>query len=264
MVDLGQFVPEPTPVRSSASRPGRLHHLQHQVAEHGPHRRHDHHSRRQRGARRCPAIKSPSGWSIAASIRPTARTSPNCATPWKSSRSTIPALNSSRKRSDALGFGFRCGFLGLLHMEIVQQRLEGEADVDLVQTAPNVTYEIVTRDGAALQIHKPQEVPDSGQIEEFRQPIVRVNLIQPTDYIGPVMKLCQDRRGVLVRQEYLSPTRAMLVYDMPLAEVIYDLHDKLKSRHPRLRHDGLRADRLSSRPTWCGWTSSSTATASMP
>ncbi len=140
-----------------------------------------------------------------------------------------PSFEFEPESSDALGFGFRCGFLGLLHMEIVQQRLEGESDVDLIQTAPNVTYEILTRDGKTLTIHKPQEVPDAGQIEEFRQPIVRVNLIQPTDFIGPVMKLCQDRRGVLVRQEYLSPTRAMLVYDLPLAEVIYDLHDKLKS-----------------------------------
>jgi GTP-binding protein LepA len=140
-----------------------------------------------------------------------------------------PSFEYEPETSDALGFGFRCGFLGLLHMEIIQQRLEGESDVDLVQTAPNVTYEIVTRDGRTLQIHKPQEVPDAGQIEEFRQPIVRVSLIQPTEYIGPVMKLCQDRRGTLVRQEYLSPTRSMLVYDIPLAEVIYDLHDKLKS-----------------------------------
>ncbi len=140
-----------------------------------------------------------------------------------------PSFEFEPESSDALGFGFRCGFLGLLHMEIVQQRLEGESDVDLIQTAPNVTYEILTRDGNVMQIHKPQDVPDSGQIEEFRQPIVRVNLIQPADYIGPVMKLCQERRGVLVRQEYLSPTRAMLVYDLPLAEVIYDMHDKLKS-----------------------------------
>jgi GTP-binding protein LepA len=140
-----------------------------------------------------------------------------------------PSFEFEPESSEALGFGFRCGFLGLLHMEVIQQRLEGESDVDLVQTAPNVTYEIVTRDGKTLQIHKPQDVPDSGQIEEFRQPIVRVSLIQPVEFIGPVMKLCQDRRGTLVRQEYLSPTRTMLVYDVPLAEVIYDLHDKLKS-----------------------------------
>ncbi len=140
-----------------------------------------------------------------------------------------PSFEFEPETSDALGFGFRCGFLGMLHMEIVQQRLEQESDVDLVQTAPNVTYEIVNRNGETKLIHKPQDVPDSGQIEEFRQPIVRVNLIQPADYIGTVMQLCQDRRGVLVRQEYLSPTRSMLVYDLPLAEVIYDLHDKLKS-----------------------------------
>jgi GTP-binding protein LepA len=140
-----------------------------------------------------------------------------------------PSFEFEPETSDALGFGFRCGFLGLLHMEIIQQRLEQESDVDLVQTAPNVTYEILLRNGETMEVHKPQDVPDSGSIEEFRQPIVRVNLIQPAEYIGPVMKLCQERRGVQVRTEYLSPTRSMLVYDIPLAEVIYDLHDKLKS-----------------------------------
>jgi GTP-binding protein LepA len=114
-------------------------------------------------------------------------------------------------------------------MEIVQQRLEQESDVDLVQTAPNVTYEIRTRDGKTAEIHRPQEVPDSGLIDEFRQPIVRVNLIMPAEYIGAVMRLCTDRRGVQQSIEHLSPTRAMLAYDLPLAEVIYDLHDKLKS-----------------------------------
>jgi GTP-binding protein LepA len=140
-----------------------------------------------------------------------------------------PSFEFEPESSDALGFGFRCGFLGLLHMEIVQQRLEQESDVDLVQTAPNVTYEIVRNSGETVEIHRPQEVPDAGQIKEFRQPIVRVNLVQPSESIGTVMKLCQDRRGVLLRTEYLSPTRAMLTYDLPLAEVIYDLHDKLKS-----------------------------------
>ncbi|HUG67534.1 MAG TPA: translation elongation factor 4 [Pirellulaceae bacterium] len=140
-----------------------------------------------------------------------------------------PSFEFEAETSEALGFGFRCGFLGLLHMEIIQQRLEQESDVDLVQTAPNVTYEILTKRGETLYIHRPQEVPDAGEIEEFRQPVVRVNLIQPTEYIGAVMKLCQDRRGVQIGQEYLSPTRTMLTYELPLAEVIYDLHDKLKS-----------------------------------
>jgi GTP-binding protein LepA len=140
-----------------------------------------------------------------------------------------PSFEFEPETSDALGFGFRCGFLGLLHMEIVQQRLEGEADLDLVQTAPNVTYEILTKTGELLRIYNPQRVPDAGEIEEFRQPVVRVSFVLPSEVIGPVMQLCNDRRGTYVRTEYLSPARAMLVYDLPLAEVIYDLHDKLKS-----------------------------------
>jgi GTP-binding protein LepA len=140
-----------------------------------------------------------------------------------------PSFEFEPETSDALGFGFRCGFLGLLHMEIIQQRLEQESDVDVVQTAPNVTYEIVNKKGETIQVHKPQDVPELGEIDEFRQPIVRVSIILPTDYIGPVMQLCNDRRGKYVRTEYLSPTRAMLVYDMPLADVIYDMHDRLKS-----------------------------------
>lgn len=140
-----------------------------------------------------------------------------------------PSFEFEPETSDALGFGFRCGFLGLLHMEIVQQRLEGEADLDLVQTAPNVTYEIVTKTGETLLIHNPQQVPDAGLIAEFRHPVVRVNFILPVESIGPVMQLCTDRRGVYVRTEYLSTTRAMLTFDLSLADVIYDLHDKLKS-----------------------------------
>jgi GTP-binding protein LepA len=140
-----------------------------------------------------------------------------------------PSFEFSPESSEALGFGFRCGFLGMLHMEVVQQRLEQESDVDLVQTAPNVTYQVLTKRGDELEIHRPQEVPDPGEIEEFRQPIVRVNLIQPQEYVGPVMKLCQERRGIQQGTEYLSSTRMMLTYDLPLAEVIYDMHDKLKS-----------------------------------
>lgn len=140
-----------------------------------------------------------------------------------------PSFEFAPETSDALGFGFRCGFLGLLHMEIVQQRLEQESDVDLVQTAPNVTYELLLTDGQVLQIHNPQEVPEPNFIAEFRQPIVKVNFLLPTEYIGPVMQLCVDRRGIFEKTEYLTPTRAMLTFKLPLAEVIYDLHDKLKS-----------------------------------
>ena len=140
-----------------------------------------------------------------------------------------PSFEFEPESSDALGFGFRCGFLGLLHMEIVQQRLEQDSNIDLVQTAPTVTYEITNVRGEVLEIHTPQKVPDQGEIEEFRQPIVRVNFVLPTEYIGPIMKMCTDRRGEYVRTEYLSPTRAMLTYDLALADVVYDMHDKLKS-----------------------------------
>ncbi|MFO1096624.1 MAG: elongation factor 4, partial [Planctomycetaceae bacterium] len=131
--------------------------------------------------------------------------------------------------SDALGFGFRCGFLGMLHMEIIQQRLEQEADVDLLQTAPNVTYEILKPDGEVMLIDNPVLVPDSGQIEEFREPIAKVTFIVPSSNIGTIMQLCEDRRGIYKTTQYLGPERAELIYELPLAEIIYDLHDKLKS-----------------------------------
>jgi GTP-binding protein LepA len=131
--------------------------------------------------------------------------------------------------SDALGFGFRCGFLGLLHMEIIQQRLEIEQDIDLIQTAPNVTYEILVRGGEIRRIDNPQMVPDVGSIEEFREPIARVNFILPAENIGTIMTLCEDRRGIYKSTEYLGPKRAQLVYELPLGEIIFDMYDKLKS-----------------------------------
>jgi GTP-binding protein LepA len=131
--------------------------------------------------------------------------------------------------SDALGFGFRCGFLGLLHMEIVQERLERESNVDLVQTAPNVPYQVTTTDGRTLVIDNPSKLPPENLIEEFREPIVRVSLIIPSTSIGALMQVCQDKRGRYIKTEYLGTARAMLTYDMPLAEIIFDFYDKLKS-----------------------------------
>jgi GTP-binding protein LepA len=139
------------------------------------------------------------------------------------------AFTFAPETSDALGFGFRCGFLGLLHMEVLQQRLEQEADVDLIQTAPNVTYEITTHDQRTLLIDNPVDVPNSGEINEFREPIAKVTFILPSECIGGIMQLCEDRRGVYKHTEYLGPTRAELIYELPLAEIIYDMHDKLKS-----------------------------------
>jgi GTP-binding protein LepA len=131
--------------------------------------------------------------------------------------------------SDGLGFGFRCGFLGMLHREIIQQRLEQDSELNLVQTAPNVTYEIEKQDGTVIQVHGPQDVPDGGGIKEFREPIVKISFLVPASNVGDLMGMCMERRGTFIRTEYLSQQRVMLVFEMPLAEVIYDLYDKLKS-----------------------------------
>jgi len=131
--------------------------------------------------------------------------------------------------SDALGFGFRCGFLGMLHMEIIQQRLEKEAQIDLIQTAPNVTYQLLLQTGEVIEIDNPVDVPDTGQIDEFREPIAEVTFIVPSDNIGVILQLSEDRRGIYKSTEYLGPNRAQIIYDLPLAEVIYDMHDRLKS-----------------------------------
>jgi GTP-binding protein LepA len=114
-------------------------------------------------------------------------------------------------------------------MEIVQERLERESDVDLVQTAPNVTYEVLTPGGETRRIEKPSDVPDANEIDEFREPIARCSMIIPIEAIGPMMKLCTDRRGVYVEQQHLSPTRVMLVFDLPLQEIVFDFYDRLKS-----------------------------------
>ena len=151
--------------------------------------------------------------------------------------------------SDALGFGYRCGFLGLLHMEIIQQRLEREHDMDMIQTAPAVTYKIVHADGKEEYIHSPGALPSPDKYEDICEPIARVSMILPTEYIGAVMQITTDHRGIFIRQDHLSPTRVQIVYDIPLAEIMYDFYDKLKSAtrgYGTLNYDitGYHADDL--------------------
>jgi GTP-binding protein LepA len=131
--------------------------------------------------------------------------------------------------SDALGFGFRCGFLGLLHMEIIQERLEREFHIEVVQTAPTVTYEILLTDKTVNRIDAPSELPNLTQVEEIREPYINMNLIVPADGVGAMMKLCEERRGIYKKTEYLGTQRVMMTYEMPLAEVIFDFYDRLKS-----------------------------------
>ncbi|KKW66993.1 elongation factor 4 [Lampropedia cohaerens] len=138
------------------------------------------------------------------------------------------ALQYEPEVSQALGFGFRCGFLGLLHMEIVQERLEREFDQDLITTAPSVVYEVVQGDGQVVLVDNPSKMPDAGKIQEVREPIVAVNIFLPQDYVGAVMTLCNQKRGIQMNMAYHG-RQVMLTYEMPLAEIVLDFFDKLKS-----------------------------------
>ncbi len=140
------------------------------------------------------------------------------------------AISFEPETSVALGFGFRCGFLGLLHMDVARERLRREFDVDLVATAPNVVYEIVVNSGKIIEAHRPSDFPDVGEIEEIREPFIKLSVFLPSDYVGKVMQLVQEKRGVYRSLDYLTPERVRLIYDLPLAEFIIDFHDKLKSQ----------------------------------
>ncbi len=131
--------------------------------------------------------------------------------------------------SEALGFGFRCGFLGLLHMEIIQERLEREFNLDLVTTTPNVVYHILMRNGDEQQVDTPAKMPPSGDIDSILEPIVSAEILTPKEYIGAIMKLCQKKRGIYKNTQYLSPEKAQIHYELPLGEIIFDFYDKLKS-----------------------------------
>jgi GTP-binding protein LepA len=139
------------------------------------------------------------------------------------------ALSYEPETSQALGFGFRCGFLGLLHMDIVRERLEREYDLELLATTPNVSYEVTLIGGETVEVHSPTEMPDPASIERIEEPYIRATIIAPSDYVGAVMELCQGRRGTHVDMHYLSPQRVQIRYDLPLAEIVLDFFDQLKS-----------------------------------
>ena len=140
------------------------------------------------------------------------------------------ALNFEPETSIALGFGFRCGFLGLLHMEIIQERIEREFNLDIITTAPSVIYKVIKTDGEVLDITNPTNLPEPTEIDYMEEPVVKASIITPTDYVGAVMELCQERRGTYIDMQYMEETRAVITYDMPLNEIVYDFFDTLKSR----------------------------------
>lgn len=139
------------------------------------------------------------------------------------------SLTFQPESSQALGFGFRCGFLGLLHMEIVQERLDREFNMDVITTVPNVSYNVYTKDGKMIEVHNPAGMPDQTEIDHIEEPYIRASVITTSNFIGPIMTLCLSKRGELVKQEYISGDRMELLFDMPLGEIVIDFYDKLKS-----------------------------------
>jgi GTP-binding protein LepA len=131
--------------------------------------------------------------------------------------------------SAALGFGFRCGFLGLLHMEIVQERLEREYDMDLVTTAPGVLYRVTTTDGEVQEIDSPAKLPEPGRIQKIEEPVITAMILTPSEFVGPILQLCQDKRGIQKKLEYLKSDRVLITYELPFNEVVMDFYDKLKT-----------------------------------
>src|ERR1700733_2491269 len=140
------------------------------------------------------------------------------------------ALSWEPETSDALGFGFRCGFLGLLHMDIVRERLEREYDLELLATMPSVEYEVTLTDGSGMPVHSPNDFPDPARVAEVREPYIRASILTPKEFVGQIMELCQDRRGDHAGMHYLSAERLQITYDLPLAEIVLDFFDQLKSR----------------------------------
>ena len=139
------------------------------------------------------------------------------------------SLSFESETSKALGFGFRCGFLGLLHMEIIEERIEREFGIDLIATSPSVVYEVVLSDGSKIMVDSPTKMPKREAISKTMEPYVKTSIFTPTDYIGPIMELCQDKRGTFINMEYLDQSRVTIHYELPLSEIVYDFFDKLKS-----------------------------------
>ena len=139
------------------------------------------------------------------------------------------SLTFEPETSIALGFGFRCGFLGLLHMEIIQERIEREFGIDIIATSPSVIYEVILNDGSSISIDSPSKMPDPSKISKVLEPFVRANIYVPSEYVGPIMELCQDKRGIYKNMSYLDETRVNITYELPLSEIVYDFFDKLKS-----------------------------------
>ena len=183
-----------------------------------------------RRPRRCPATGRSSRWCSAGCSRSTPTDYPDLRDALEKLVLNDAALSWEPETSDALGFGFRCGFLGLLHMDIVRERLEREYDLELLATMPSVEFDVTLTNGEELEVHNPSDMPDPGTIAEIREPFITASVIAPKEFVGAVMELCQERRGEHAGMHYLSPERVQMTYELPLAEIVLDFFDQLKSR----------------------------------
>ena len=216
--------------RRARPRRGRLPDRRHQGRRRGPLRRDGDRRPPARPPRRSTATATRSRWSSAGSSRSTATSSPTCARRLEKLRLNDASFTYEPESSGALGFGFRCGFLGLLHMEIVRERLEREFDLSLIATAPSVAYRAFLTDGTEVEVDNPSEMPEPASLDHVDEPMLTATILTPAEYTGTVMDLCQAKRAEMVQMEYLSPERVELVYVIPLAEVVVDFFDQLKSR----------------------------------
>jgi GTP-binding protein LepA len=220
---VGVFTPKSRSPRRARRRRGRLRHRRHQGRA------------RRRSATRSPTPKPPAeplpGFKevkpmvFAGSTRSRPTSTRSCATRSRSCKLNDASLHYEPETSQALGFGFRCGFLGLLHMEIVQERLEREFDLDLITTAPTVVYQVLLRDGTVIEVDNPAKMPDPAKIEEIREPIVTATILVPQEYVGAVMTLCQEKRGVQ-RHEYLGGRAVHADLRAAAGEIVLDFFDR--------------------------------------
>ena len=245
-LELGVISPGADPERRPRRRRGRLRHLRREGRPPGPRRRHHHHLDRQAPRSPLAGYDHPKPMVFSGLYPVDGDEYPELREALDKLQLNDAALVYEPETSTALGFGFRCGFLGLLHMEIVRERLEREFDLSLISTAPNVVYRVVMESGRELTVTNPSDFPGGidgfsaattspkantgGKIKEVYEPVVRATIISPSDYIGTIMELCQSRRGILKGMDYLSTDRVEIRYTMPLAEIIFDFFDQLKSR----------------------------------
>ena len=235
--------------RQPRPRRDRLPHRRHQGRRRGPLGRDRHRARPPRRPSRSPATATPSRWCSAASTRSTATSSPTCGSRSRSCGSTTPASPTSPRPPARSGFGFRCGFLGLLHMEIIRERLEREFDLSLIATAPSVAYRVLTTDGEVIEVDNPSAMPRRSRSRPIEEPYLTCTILTPSEYTGTLMDLCQTRRGEMSKMEYLSPERVELRLPAAARRGRPRLLRPAQVPHAGLRQPRLRAHRLRRPPT---------------